>query len=630
MKIFNKILAGAGFVAALTLTSCNLTTESSSNMDDQTVFSNETLAEYAVLSIYEVYSFTNCHRGRYLPWYGFNTDIEIYHSLGSANKTDLAQYSSTTTNSNMNLDNGPYASLFTGIERANLAVKNLRAYGDTDGLKALLGEALVARAMIYIELMKAYGEVPARFEPISSETMYLNKSDKDVIYKQILADLEESFDYLTYSTNSTTDRVGLAFAKGLYARAALYASGYSLRPDEGLVGTGDLGTVRLSEDPELQKSVLYPKALAALKDVISNAGLTLEDYETLWRDLNNCDNLTYGSGHETIFVIPFSNSRGRWNYTFAVKHSASDDYIGTATSRGGDVGPVPFVYYWYDDNDVRRDISCVNYSWESTDNGVLPTPSGMLKWYFGKYRFEWMDSNPYTGGNDDGVKPIYMRYADILLMAAEIANSSECGSRDESYAKECLLTVLNRAYTGHESEASAIVNALSGEDNIFEEIKKQRALEFVGEFLRKADLIRWNCLKSSMDAAANELVAIREQTTGPITGRDFSKLGTYLWYYNDVDENGVPTLVTYGNHLGENDSDKDVEPDADHDWQPNYNSSGEISKYLSSTTFISSDYDWADPTVGFYEKNPDANTWWPIPATLITNAQGTLVNDYGF
>ena len=40
----------------------------------------------------------------------------------------------------------------------------------------------------------------------------------------------------------------------------------------------------------------------------------------------------------------------------------------------------------------------------------------------------------------------------------------------------------------------------------------ERALEFCGEFLRKADLIRWNMLKSKMDKAKSELRALRDHS----------------------------------------------------------------------------------------------------------------------
>ena len=43
----------------------------------------------------------------------------------------------------------------------------------------LLGAALTYRAIYYADLMKAWGDVPARFEPITSETLYIAKSSRD-------------------------------------------------------------------------------------------------------------------------------------------------------------------------------------------------------------------------------------------------------------------------------------------------------------------------------------------------------------------------------------------------------------------------------------------------------------------
>ncbi len=636
MNTFKRILIGAGMLAGLSLTSCDLNTVSSSNRDESTLFADATLTEYQIYSVYEVFGHTNSHRGRYLPWYGYNTDIEWYISNTRDEKADIVRYNMISTNSQLNVNDGPYNELFAGVERVNLTIRGIRQYGNPENrpeMAALLGEALTLRAVLYTELLKAYGEVPARFEPVSPETIYINKADRDVIYKQLLNDLREAFGYMNYADVPSADRIGLAFAKGLFARIALMASGYAQRPDDGAVGTGNPGTVRLSNDPELSKATLYPEALEALKDVITNSGYRLEsDYEELWKNVNNMD-LT--GGKEVMWVIPFSNTRGRWNYTFAIRNNGYTDWSPTTSDRGGQAGPVPYVYYWYGENDTRRDVSCVNYEWEDRGDGTLPYPAGIANWYFGKYRFEWMTSHPYAGGNDDGVKPVYMRYADILLMAAEIANSSGDNgelARDENYAKDCLRTVLRRAYTGHESEADAIVDALSGEDRIFEEIKKQRALEFVGEFLRKADLIRWNCLKESMDLASDELVTIRQKGIGPITGMNYSELGEYLWYRHGTAD-GIPTIEMFGIHRGENTATDVTPPDGD-GWTPYVNSDGEASRYISDTAFINSDtkVDKAQKGEGggFYQADPNLKQWWPIPETSIVNSQGSLVNDYAY
>lgn len=628
MKLMNKILAGLGMIAlAVSAVSCEdgLTTPTQSSFDESVVFSNYTLAEYNVFGIYEVFGHTNCHRGRYLPWYGFNTDIELYNSTSSDEKSSIARYSMTATNGQLDLPNGPYNELMTGIERANLAIRGIRQYGNPSGnaeMAALLGEALCARALLYTELLKAYGEVPARFEPIAPETIYINKSDKDVIYTQLLADLEEAFGYMSWpgktTVTSRTDRPSLAFAKGLYARLALMASGWSLRPDEGLVGTGNVPAApRLSNDPELQKEVLYPKALAALKDVIENSGLSLYDsYEQLWRDFNNME-LT--AGKEVIYVLPSSDSRGRWNYTFAIRTEGNPEWTsGPTSNRGGTTGPVPTLYWKYGKEDVRRDLSCVNYKWVLGSNGYnVAEPAGPYDWYFGKFRFEWQIKAPYTGGNDDGIKPVYMRYSDILLMAAEIANDPACGERDETFAKKCLLEVRERAYKGNESLAQAYVDGLSGYDAIFNAIVDERALEFVGEMLRKNDLIRWNLLKSKMDEAQKELQAYVERS-GIYSDSNF---GPGLWYRYLADGKSIEC---YGYDTPVPAKSPELEAAG---WIC-YDADGYFDFLDSETGKLS---EKAEGKVeSFYDIDPDTRQWWPIPQTTLTNSQGTLFNDYGY
>ena len=624
MKVINKILLGVGMLAAASMTSCQdgLTTPTQSSFDESVVFSNYTLAEYNIFGIYEVFGHTNCHRGRYLPWYGFNTDIELYNNTSSDSKSQIARYSSTSTNDQLNLANGPYNELMGGIERANLCINGIRTYGNPAAnadMAALLGEALTARALLYTELLKAYGEVPARFEPIGPETIYLNKSDKDVIYKQLLADLEEAFGYMAWpgksAATATTDRPSLAFAKGLYARLCLMASGYSLRPDEGAVGTGNAGTVRLSNDPELSKAVLYPKALSALKDVINNGGLSLMDFEQLWRESNNMD---IAAGKEVIYVIPSSDTRGRWNFTFAIRTEGNPEWSqGPTSSRGGTAGPIPTLYWKYAKEDVRREISCVNYKWVlGTEGKNVAKPAGPNDWYFGKFRFEWQTKLPYNGGNDDGIKPVYMRYADILLMAAEIANDPACGDRDESFAKNCLLQVRKRAYKGNEALATTYVNGLSGQTAIFDAIVNERALEFVGEMLRKQDLIRWNLLKTKLDEAQAELKAWMDNA-----GTQF---GPAIWYRYAADG----SIETYGyNEL----ASTDTAPAGD-GWMCYTDSKGAVSTYFKFISDETGTYsDSADKKLkSFYDINPDTKQWWPIPEATLTNSQGALVNDYGF
>ena len=596
--------------AVLTAWSCEsiLDSESPSTFDAATVFSNYNLAENTVFSISQSFGETNSYRGRYLPWIGLNSDIEWYNTFKQTDeKYQIAAYNLKYNNTQMNLDNGPFAKMYEGIERANLCIDGLRTYGKTEenaDMAYLLGEALTMRALLYYDLTRAWGDVPARFTPVTSEDIYIPKSSRDVIYKQILADLEEAIPYLPYPGASAatmrTDRVNKLFAEGLYARIALMASGYAMRPDD--MSGDDLGSNRLTDDPELTKDVLYPKALAFLEDAIKSNTASLEDFETYWKNQSNCNNLVAGPGHETLFVIPFSNGRGRWNYTFAVRSEGSSFAGGATVTRGGDAGPVPTMWFNYDPDDVRRDITCVNWRWNSDDEPELP---GIQRWYFGKYRFEWMTSNPYKGGNDDGVKPVVLRYADILLMAAEIAN--ELNKLDD--AKDYLLPVRERAFKGNEAKAEAYVAAIGSKEAMFNAIVDERAFEFCGEMTRKFDLIRWNLLKTKLDAAKADMTALRN-LTGKYAG--VNGLNGDVYYQVDGTE-----LIVYGFN-GEN-----TKPQGAWEKKAEY-----FTKVVDSKGQDTGLYDAL--IGGIYDADPVQHMFWPIFRTTIINSQGMIKNDYGY
>ena len=150
-----------------------------------------------------------------------------------------------------------------------------------------------------------------------------------------------------------------------------------------------------------------------------------------------------------------------------------------------------------------------------------------------------MVKHPYDGNQtEDGAKPVVMRYADILLMAAEIAN--ELG--DLNAAKGYFLPVRERAFKGHEEAAEAYVNGISSKEAMFNAIVDERAFEFCGEMLRKGDLIRWGLLKSKMDEAKAEMFKLRD-LKAPY---DYMSGDIYFQITDDPSE-----FTIYGLHRGE-------------------------------------------------------------------------------
>ena len=179
-------------------------------------------------------------------------------------------------------------------------------------------------------------------------------------------------------------------------------------------------------------------------------------------------------------------------YTFGILHRAVDQY--TAQAKGGANGPVPNLFYDYDVDDIRRDITCIPYEW-SNSNPAKQELRSLRSWCFGKLRYEWMNRR-VTSTNDDGINWQYMRLADVYLMAAEAINELEGPAAAAPYLKP----ILDRALPAAKVSAY-MTKATASKDAFFKAIVEQRAFEFAGESLRKADLIRWNLLKVKMDEA---------------------------------------------------------------------------------------------------------------------------------
>lgn len=597
---FNKYLLMFALAGGM-MASCNDTLDAptQSSMDEATIFSQYTLAESAVRGIHQSFGETNSYRGRFSPYYGLNTDCEWQNGgdatkIPDGNKYDLSAYNPTSNNSQMNTANNAWAKFYEGIERANMIIRGLRTYGNVDNdrkMSHLLGETLTLRAMIYQDLLKAWGDVPARFEPNTSETVYVQKSDRDSIYVRLLADLKEAGERCFWPNESditkTTERVSAAFAKGLRARLALYAGGYSQRPNSLEDRSGS--SVRLSTSPDLERSKMYKIAMEECMEVVAvmnPLGTFLAPFWALCQD-------DVTAGNENLFEIPFSDGRGRELYTWGVKHENTDQYTGQA--QGGYNGPVPTLYFDYDEEDVRRDITCVPYSWK---DGVqtITGKSRLYSYYFGKLRYEWM-KRVVTSTNDDGVNFLSMRLADVYLMAAEAINELSGPSLAAGY----LEPILTRAYPKAKAEA-ILAAATTSKDAFFEEIVRQRRFEFAGERLRKMDLIRWNRLGSALAQTKQDLLDLANRQ-----GKYADVPTSVFWKMNGE----VIDIKGFGHGLISKEEGEALK----------------LEGYTEDTNFMKLDEKYIN---ALYVNDPDTKQFWPIMDEFINTSNNYLWNNYGY
>ena len=580
------------------LASCDMDAPSISTLDESSVFATYSLAESEVMSIHVSFGETNSYRGRFLPYYGVNSDVEWGNAPSYADrvsdKQSLWNYSTLAANGQMNTNNNAYAKFYEGIERANLAIKGIRQYGNIENnpdMRHLLGEALTLRAVIYNDLIKGWGDVPARFEPISSENLYLPRTNRDQIYKQLLADLEEAEDYCYWANENaitkSTERVSKDFVKGLRARLALYAGGYGLRGDG----------FRRSKDADLAPEKMYQIAKEECEEVIEHGSSKLGTFKENFVKLCQ-DNVT--AGGESLWEIPFSAGRGRVLYTWGLKHNAKDQY--TQQAQGGVNRAVSTLYYDYDPQDVRRDITVVPYEWSKdlVAGNAHVTLSGLNKMCFGKLRYEWM-TRIVTSTNDDGVNWQYMRLADVYLMAAEAENELGNTAAAWNYMKP----VLDRALPS--AKVAALQSKYTASQQAFREgIYDQRALEFAGEALRKADLVRWGIIDQKMEEAKNKLTALANRTG------QYAGLPDKVYINNSEDAN---TIQYYGLSMGENDPDK-ISAIESEGWE-------------SKSWFGSADKPTLTDDIinGLYVQQPSMNCLWPIWQYFIDTSNNMLNND---
>jgi hypothetical protein len=615
IKTLYKLISGVALTLFL-MTSCEKYLEVSSNslLSDDIIFSQPDSANMAVGSIYDIFGQNNSYRNRLWLQIGINTDIE-YRSAWSngaigtfTGSNDLfALYNPNKTIGDGYNDAGasnPWNRLYQGIERANLVIAGIRQYGspaEGNDMGHLLGEALTLRAFFYYDLIKWWGDVPARFEPVKELTLYLGKTNRDEIYNQIITDLQEAAKLLyapgTAYTN-TPNRISRDAARGLLARVCLSAAGYSMRP----VGTND-SEIKITASSARQTE-LYTIAREGCRDIIKDGRYSLDpSFKNIF--YQQCQDIE-SHGRETIYQISYVNGlRGRMVYNLGLPREA--DGKNNTTTIGGQFRIMPNFFYDFDPADTRRDITVVPY--RVVKNSTLKVmeqslSNGVVGFNIGKWRAEWMKT-PITG-TDDGVSPIVLRYADVLLMFAE-ADLYLGGSEGANYFN----MVRRRAFGRSVDSPSANDLPLT-----LENIKQERAFEFAGENIRKYDLIRWGELKKAIDNAKSNLLALREGT-----GK-YAEVPKNIYHKYTVDNTiseGERVLTIYGLNRGETQNKVTTDPTGG--WvERSWTQGTSNGVYQLSDGFISA----------LYLNDPDKHQLLPVFQQIITVSNGLLSNDYGY
>ncbi|MNJ99003.1 SusD family protein [compost metagenome] len=488
VKIFFPI--AIALVSMLGLSSCKkyLDVSPQSAFDEQFVFSNVANTTSALMGVYEQLTGDNGYGSRLSMMYPYDTDEFIGVTNASApdnNSRDLSRYNLQATNGQLTL---PFQQLYTGIERANICIKNIPAMAmynngsatEKQQLRRLYGEALTLRAQFYLELIRNWGDLPAIFEPaIDQSDLYLPKADRDLIYDRIIEDLKLAGELVPWRNDAGVaidERITKGAVKGLRARIALYRGGYSLRS--------------ASEQMERKPDYLsfYKIARDECAEIMQhrdkhNLNPTFQDVFK-----NYIDAFKIEPNGEVMFEVAMGKDiSGRIGYYDGPRFYASS---GTAQLGNSSVRAVPVYFYSFNALDTRRDVTLAPYYNNADKTKAVQTMVNMVS---GKFRADWWNPAPTSASQQTGINWPILRFSDVLLMFAEAEN--ELNSGPTAAAKSAYEEVRKRGFKGNET---AIGTTPSGKDDFFNAIVDERYFEFGGEGIRKYDLIRWNLLASKI------------------------------------------------------------------------------------------------------------------------------------
>ena len=575
-------------------------TRSDSQLSTEQVFSNIQNAENAMVGVYNSMMQERAFRNTLVGPMMTNTDAEIYSSTKSS-ATIIARYSYSTslTEVGMNQSNAsdPWSRLYHSIELCNHIIAYIPQYGDmsNERFQYLYGEALTLRAFFYSTLIKTWGDVPGRFEPMTNSTIYVGKMPRAEMYAKLFADLDEAEKNVPWAGEinytATVERVNKEFVKGLKARIALAAAGKALLP------SGTYGEIDYVFDNASDRENLMKLVLKETDEILASTSFKLAaTYDKVFKD--QCADVI-STGRESIFEIPSSTSRGEFMSFLAHKRDVSesdnkDPY--TDAKLNGRIYMNPALFYGYEKGDLRRDICVLPYYFT---NGTAKFASNANTLYLSKWRVEWM--NRTINSKDDGVNPMIMRLADIYLMNAEaniyFDNLSEARTKIKAVRSRCFETA---------SQASASVDAAVSKEDLLKFLQKERAYEFIGEGLRRWDLMRWGILKETLDESNEGMKALRPTD---------SKTYISVWYRKSTEN----VFDVWGLNEGETEANL---PQDGGKWT-------KVEKWIQSTSFsnyINALYDSNNVFTG--KDGEFIRDLMPIMPTVTTNAQ--IKNDYNY
>ncbi|HEX6915051.1 MAG TPA: RagB/SusD family nutrient uptake outer membrane protein [Chitinophagaceae bacterium] len=361
-----------------------------------------------------------------------------------------------------------YERKYKFIDNCNILIKTVDSLKLTDpGSMINLAEAKFFRALAYFDLVRTYGKVRKVDFPVKTNAQVnsLPKSDESVIYALIDTDLNFAEQYLPLNWNN-----------------ALGLNKYPGRLTRGAAQTLHAKTLLYRQQ--------WGAALNLLKQVIASNQYKLEDkYKYAYNEEGE-------NGQESIFEIQAHTPPGASGTALSL-YSFWGTSQGVRGSGDWDLGwgwntPTQTLVDAYESGDPRKNYTIL-FTGQSDDpdhGGYGRTlPTGLPRLYWNKKVYVNPARQQETGDIHGAgfLNQRILRYADVLLMAAEAANEIG-GATNEALAAEYVEKIRKRA---RENTTALPYIPFVSQSQMRDAIKKERRIEFAMEGERFFDLVRW-------------------------------------------------------------------------------------------------------------------------------------------
>ena len=391
--------------------------------------------------------------------------------------------------------------MFAGVKRTNYFLE-FQDKTDFNGRTGMVAEVRFLRAYYHFELVKWFGGIPVkeydnaligqgkRFAP-GDETSIPRNSASD-IYALIITDLIYAVNNLEYVAPQI-GRVNKGAAEALLGKAFLYY------PSENNIFNDISSTIPkiitndylgLPDDSEVNK---YYAASVTLQNLINNGPYQLSD------DYAQIFELEGENGVESVFEVQYTDEEGAGfgclqcsEGNVAVGFMGIRNHTGPTYDSGYSFNvPVQEAFDAFTTGDVRRDVSILDIvSWASATGAEYVEGYEHTGYYNRKYLPRKGDLNigDQNLTNPNNYRSI--RFADVLLMAAEALNRGEI---DDAQALAYVNQVRERAFGNSNSNISVSGPQLTAA------IWEERRLELMGEGHRFFDLVRTGQAASAIE-----------------------------------------------------------------------------------------------------------------------------------